>query len=184
VGFFRRSSKQQAGADAVPPPPLVPPRPVAPDSATIRGLYHPDFIPPEPVDYGGHRDEVDAFIESVGAMDRAEVARVARQGVASGATMSRRWAEVEAHLAYAAAQNGLEIGRIAARHRADAASRSSVGRMGNGSVMTDFCAGVWAEVIVLRDHLETRIVDVAFEPWQGVLAPADWMVGEDGARLD
>ena len=178
MGFFRRSQRHEPEADAAPV------QPIAPDPAVMAALYHPDYIPPEPIDYAGHRDEVDVFVEAVGAMNRSEAARVHRQAVASGATMSRRWAEVEAQLAAAAAQHGLEIGRIAAHHRADKALRLSPARFGNQYGLADYCAGIWAEVVVLRDHLESRIVKLAFEPWDGVLAPPEWMQSAEPARLD
>jgi hypothetical protein len=176
VGFFRRSAKQETPSD--------PPAPFAPDRAVLAALAHPDYIPPEPIDYGGHRDEVDAFIASVGLMNRSEVARVQRQAATSGVRMSARWTDVISALDRAAAEHGLEIGRVAAHHRADKASRSIAGRFGNDHSVTDYAAGIWAEVLVLRDHLDEEAVHTAFEPWDGVLAPADWMEAEASPRLD
>jgi hypothetical protein len=176
VGFFRRSAKPPVASD---PPPLP-----APDPAVLAALAHPDYIPPEPIDYGGHRDEVDDFVASVGLMNRAEVARVQRQAAASGVRISARWTDVVAALDRVAAEHGLEIGRVAAHHRADKASRSSPGRFGNDHAVADYAAGMWAEVLVLRDHLDGKTVRTVFEPWDGVLEPADWMDVEANPRLD
>jgi len=141
----------------------------------LKYLLNPTLLPPEPVDYGGHRADVDTFIESLGLMNQDEVAKVHRQGMTSGAHMSRRWAEVEGHIVAQASTHGLELGRIAAQRRASNASASGQGRAGNHWVVTDFCAGVWAEVLVLRGFLPMEVRAVAFEPWQDVLEAPPWL---------
>src|SRR5690348_16744892 len=63
VGFFRRGQKPQAVTDT---------GSFTPDPAVLAALAHPDYIPREPVDYGAHRDEVEAFVASLGLMNRSE----------------------------------------------------------------------------------------------------------------
>ncbi|HYO44360.1 MAG TPA: hypothetical protein VES19_14275 [Candidatus Limnocylindrales bacterium] len=118
---------------------------------------------------------METFIASLAMMNQDEVATVHKQGLASGAHRSPRWAEVEGHIVAAANIHGLELGRIAAQRRASNASSAGKGRAGNQWVVTDFCAGAWAEVLVLRDFLPTEVRAVAFEPWQGVLQAPDWL---------
>jgi hypothetical protein len=144
-------------------------------SGALKYVLNPTLVPPEPVDYGGHRGEVETFIASLALMNPDEVAMVHKQGLASGAHMSPRWAEVEGHVVAAASIHGLELGRIAAQRRASNASAAGQGRADNRWVVTDFCAGVWAEVLVLRDFLPMEIRAIAFEPWQDVLQAPDWL---------
>ena len=141
----------------------------------IQYLVNPNLIPPEPVDYGGHRDEVDAFIASLALMRADEVAQVHRQGLAAGAAGSQRWAEVVGRIVASAGEHGLQLGRVAAQRRASNASAASPGRVGNQAVVTDYCAGVWAEVLVLRDHLPDQVIAIAFEPWLEVLWAPEWL---------
>jgi hypothetical protein len=137
--------------------------------------WAPAPIPLEGVDYGSHGDELELFLTSLGMMNEAEAARVHQQGLASGAQASSRWAELEAHLIVGAGQHGLGAARVAAQRRAEAAAAASAGRAGNRWVVTDYCAGVWAEVLVLRDHLPGKVRRVAFEPWRDVLQEPDWL---------
>jgi hypothetical protein len=71
-------------------------------SGALKYVLNPTLVPPEPVDYGGHRGEVETFIASLALMNPDEVAMVHKQGLASGAHMSPRWAEVEGHVVAAA----------------------------------------------------------------------------------
>jgi hypothetical protein len=145
-------------------------------SEALKYALNPTLIPPEPVDYGGHRDEVEAFIASLGQMNATEVANVHHRGLASGAHMSPRWAEVAGQIVAQASVHQLGLGRIAAQRRASQASASSSGRAGNQWVVTDYCAGVWAEVLVLREYLPRQIVTTAFGPWEDVLQAPDWLL--------
>lgn len=170
VSFFKRLGSHGPGPAARPAG-----KPGAGPSEALKYALNPTLIPPEPVDYGGHRDEVEAFIASLGQMNAAEVANVHQRGLASGAHTSPRWAEVASQIVAQASVHHLELGRIAAQRRASQASAASSGRSGNQWVVTDYCAGVWAEVLVLRDHLPRQIVATAFEPWQDVLQAPDWL---------
>jgi len=42
-------------------------------------------------------------------------------------------------------------------------------------VVADSCAGVWAEVLVLRDYMPRDVIATAFEPWRDVLEAPLWL---------
>jgi hypothetical protein len=134
---------------------------------------HP--LAPELPELGPHAAEVEPFIESLGMMNRDEAGRVHRQGLASGAGGGSRWASLDRQLDAAATASGLEPARLEAQRRATRASARSDARFGNRYVIADECAGVWAAVLVLRDHLDRATAAMAFEPWEDVLVRPEWL---------
>jgi hypothetical protein len=130
---------------------------------------------PELPELGPHAAEVEGFIQSLGMMNRDEAGRVHRQGLASGAAGGSRWASLDRQLDAAAAASGLGPARLEARRRATRASARSDARLGNRYVIADECAGVWAAVLVLRDHLDRATAAMAFEPWEDVLVQPEWL---------
>jgi hypothetical protein len=139
----------------------------------LRAGEHPSL--PEPPELGPHAAEVEAFIESLGIMNRDEAGRVHRQGLASGAGGGSRWASLDRQVDSAAAASGLGPARLEAQRRATRASARSDARLGNRYVIADECAGVWAAVLVLRDHLPRPTAAMAFEPWEDVLVRPEWL---------
>lgn len=130
---------------------------------------------PDLPDLGQHTSEVEAFIASLGMMNRDEAGRVHRQGLASGAGGGSRWASLDRQLDGAAVASGLGPARLEAQRRATRASARSDARLGNRYVIADECAGVWAAVLVLRDHLPRATAAMAFEPWEDVLVRPAWL---------
>jgi hypothetical protein len=122
--------------------------------------------------------ELDAFIESLALMNRDEAAAVNRLALASGIFGGSQWGTLIRELDSAAAASRLEAERAVARGAASRASSRSPARVGNRYLATDEAAAVWAEVIVLHDHLPDDAIDAAFEPWRDVLMPPAWLRGE------
>jgi Domain of unknown function (DUF4328) len=180
-----RSGALSAEATTAPPVAAItvaamaePPNPVrAPGVPPLSEPSRRDEQDPFPglVDLGPHSPEVGEFIESLGMMNRDEASRVHRQGLASGAGGGARWASVDRQLDAAAATSGLGSARVEAQRRAERASARSDARVGNRFVIEDECAGVWAAVLVLRDHLDRATAAMAFEPWENVLVAPDWL---------
>jgi len=104
-----------------------------------------------------------------------EVAQVHQQGLTSGAARSDLWTLVVAHIVAQASIRGLGKTIAAAQHRASSASSNCPGRVSNQYVVADSCAGVWAEVLVLRDYMPRDVIATAFEPWRDVLEAPLWL---------
>ena len=147
-----------------------PPPPVSPAAAAgAEGV----------LDLGPHAADVEAFIETLGLMNRDELGHVHRQGLASGLAGGTRGASLTRALDTAAAASQLHAARDEARSLASRTSLRSPGRVGNRYIVADECAGLWAAVIVLRDHLPLEAMELAFEPWQDVLVRPAWLGGEE-----
>ena len=131
------------------------------------------------LDLGPHAAELEAFIETLGLVNRDEVGRVHRQGLSSGLAGGTRGAILTRALDAAAAASQWHVARDEARSLASRASARSPGRVSNRYMVADECAGLWAEVIVLRDHLPLEAMELAFEPWQDVLVRPAWLGGEE-----